>query len=310
LGQHFFIGIDGGGTRSTVRMEDETGQLLGRVVGGPANICLSVDESWQSIHSSLNSILQPLALSLSNPEQTFHVGMGLAGSESTIARQAFLQKVQQQRVTSLIVASDAHIACLGAHGGEDGAVIIIGTGVVGYAIQANKQEKVSGWGFPHDDQGSGAWLGLEAVKITLQWLDGRSLVSGLAQAVFAYFANNQVDFVTWANHANATAFAKIGPIVVRQAQIGDSVAIMLMQQAAEAVDRVERALVATRCSSLPCALVGGMAFFVETYLSASLRKRLRPCQATPDVGAMLMIRGYVKDKLHAATDLFWATNFD
>ena len=50
--QHLFIGVDGGATKSIVRVEDETGRLLGKEIGGPANIRLSVDQSWQSIHSA------------------------------------------------------------------------------------------------------------------------------------------------------------------------------------------------------------------------------------------------------------------
>jgi glucosamine kinase len=302
LKQHFFIGVDGGGTKSVVRVEDEAGQLLGTAIGGPANICLSVEQTWQSVYSALNGILQSLALSLHGSHQCFHMGMGLAGCESVVAHQAFLQHIQQQSwLTSLIVTSDAYTACLGAHGGEDGAIIIIGTGVVGYHIEANKREKVGGWGFPHDDVGGGAWLGLEAVKITLQWLDGRLPPSTLAQAIFAHFMHDRARLATWANQANATAFAAIGPMVIHQAQAGDAVAIAIMRRAAEAINTVGQTLAATQKEALPCSLVGGIAPFIEPYLNGSLRQRLRPYQATPDVGAVLMMR-------HAETDLFWVTS--
>jgi glucosamine kinase len=50
-------------------------------------------------------------------------------------------------------------------------LIAIGTGTVGYQIEGDKECKVGGWGFPHGDEGSGAWLGMEAVRMTLHWLD-------------------------------------------------------------------------------------------------------------------------------------------
>ena len=46
-------------------------------------------------------------------------------------------------------------------------------GTVAFQIEGDKEYKVGGWGFPHGDEGSGAWLGLEAVRLTLHWLDGR-----------------------------------------------------------------------------------------------------------------------------------------
>ncbi len=43
--------------------------------------------------------------------------------------------------------TDAHAACIGAHNGADGAIIIIGTGVVGYQTQNGEGVQVGGWGF-------------------------------------------------------------------------------------------------------------------------------------------------------------------
>ena len=75
---------------------------------------------------------------------------------------------------------------------------------MGFQIESKRMTKVGGWGFPHDDEGGGAWLGLHAVKITLKWLDRRLPESGLARAIYAYFAEDQQQLVTWANQANST----------------------------------------------------------------------------------------------------------
>ncbi len=57
-------------------------------------------------------------------------------------------------------------------------------------------------GFPHDDEGGGAWLGLQAVRLTFQWLDHRLEKAPLMTDVFAYFDNDLNHFVTWANPRN------------------------------------------------------------------------------------------------------------
>lgn len=284
--QHFFIGVDGGATKTQARLEDATGVVLATAISGPANIRLSVTQAWQSINSALEKVLHSAGLSLAEGSSFLHVGMGLAGCEMIESYQAFVK--QPHSFTTLVVSSDSHTACLGAHGG-DGAIIIAGTGVVGLQINGGQLTKVSGWGFPHDDQGGGAWLGLRAIEITLQWLDGRLPASGLANAVYDHFAGNQNGLVMWANKANSTAFAELAPLVIQQSQRGDAVAIELMQQAAQAINRVGAALLST----LPCSLLGGISSFVEPYLETSLRARLRPCQATPDVGAILLVRNHL-----------------
>jgi glucosamine kinase len=284
LKQPLFVGVDGGATKVCVRLEDEAGQLIGQTVSGPANIRLSVTQAWQSIETALQAILHHAGLSAAKKSYLFHAGMGLAGCELESAYQAFLN--YPHSFATLVVSSDAHTACLGAHGGENGAIIIAGTGTTGFQILNGQTTRVSGWGFPHDDEGGGAWLGLQVVMLTLQWLDGRLPHSNLVQAVYERFTENQSLLVEWAHHANSTAFAELAPLVIHQAAAGDKMAVDLLQQAAHAIDRIGAALDQT----LPCSLVGGVATFIEPYLSRALRARLRPCQQTPEVGAVTLVR--------------------
>lgn len=288
--QDIFIGVDGGATKTIVRVETASGELVGQELAGPANIRLSVPKAWQSIHAALEKILSNKNISMPKKQYRLHAGMGLAGSEIAAAYQAFLHTPHP--FDSLMVVSDAHIACLGAHGGRDGAIVAIGTGIVGYAIHAGSQTKVSGWGFPHDDLGSGAWLGLEATKITLQSLDGRSHVSGLSKAIYQHFQNNKNDFVSWANQANSTAFAELAPIVINEAQCGDVAAKQLLQQAANYVEQIAAALQVKQ--QLPCALIGGLAKTLQPYLSKTFQQTLVVCENTSEMGALLLIRQHWK----------------
>lgn len=292
MDRHFFIGIDGGGTKCILRVEDEAGQLLGEALAGPANIRLSVEQAWQAINSALTEVLTPHSLTYKVKTNYFHTVMGLAGTEFPPAYQAFIEK--PHGFATLQVTSDAHIACIGAHRGEAGAIIIAGTGVIGFQDNHGKVDRVSGWGFPHDDMGGGAWLGLEATKIALQTMDGRLPASTFADTIFQHFQSQQA-FVTWVNQANATAFASLAPLVVREAEAGNAMAIELLKKAAVAIDHVAVALARTQ-PDLPCALLGGVAPFIEPYLNSALRSRLRPSLASPVIGALLLARKNWKEK--------------
>lgn len=292
LAQRYFVGVDGGATKCIVRIEDEAGNLLGVESSGPANIRLSVAQSWESILTAFERILQKSGLS---PQQHFYAGMGLAGCEIPSAYNAFVATAHPFQ--KIMVVSDAHTACLGAHGGADGAIIIAGTGVVGFQVMQGKTAKVSGWGFPHDDIGGGAWIGLQAVMQTLQWHDQRLPESGLTRAVFDYFKGDINAFVSWANAANSTAFAELAPIVIAQAKLGDDAAIQILRAAAKALDDVARALQRQQNiadNNLPLALIGGITPFLLPYLSSDVSQRLRPCQAGPESGAVMLIRKHIQ----------------
>lgn len=293
--EQLFIGVDGGASKCAVRVEAADGVVLGAVTSGPANIRLSVEQAWHSIQSALDTILTPLGLNLKQTH--LQAGMGLAGCEISAAYQAFLQ--YPHPFTTLIVVSDAQTACVGAHAGQDGAIIIAGTGVVGFQVQEGMTTKISGWGFPHDDDGGGAWLGMHALKHTLQWLDGRSTPSGLSNVVYARFNQDETQLVAWANQANSTAFAELAPLVTAQAAAGDAMALTLLKQAAQAVNEVENALFAAQFAknqTLPCALIGSIAPFLQPYLSERLQKRLVTCQALPEAGAIYLIKQHLQKK--------------
>lgn len=297
MAEHFFVGVDGGATKTLVRVENGAGELLGQALAGPANIRLSVSESWDAIQTALSAVLTPLALSLHNQENHFHVGMGVAGCEVQTAYQNFL--AQSPNFASLVVMSDAYTACLGAHHGQDGAIIIVGTGIVGLQIQHGTVQKVGGWGFPYDDEGSGAWIGLQAIKQTLYYLDGRKPSSTLTQSVLTYFNFNQKALLDFSHQTNPTQFARLAPLVIDAAKHHDGVALHILQEAAQHVDAIASVLLKSQpdlSAQLPCALVGGIATFIQPYLSQALHSRLQPALLTPEQGALLLIRQHLKSR--------------
>ncbi|MES2218035.1 MAG: BadF/BadG/BcrA/BcrD ATPase family protein [Pseudomonadota bacterium] len=295
--ENIYIGVDGGATKCKARIEDETGNLIGQAVGGLANIRLSVETSWRSIYESIETILIAQNISLHDKNYRFHLALGLAGCEVQQARHAFL--AVPHPFASLYLTSDAHVACVGAHSGGDGAIIIVGTGVVGYQVHGAKTNSVGGWGFPHDDEGGGAWLGLEVTRLTFQWLDGRGIASPLLEEVFAYFKNDLNDFATWANTATSNEFARLAPLVINHSLQQDVMAHKLMRQAAQAVDSVAAALEKLHPENsqpLPCCLFGGIAPFIEPWLAPDLQTRLTPRQGDANSGAILMARELLTEK--------------
>jgi N-acetylglucosamine kinase-like BadF-type ATPase len=88
-------------------------------------------------------------------------------------------------------------------------------------------------------------------------------------------------------------FAELAPIVIAQARAGDAVATLLLQQAAKAVDQIGAAL-AAHFPALSCALIGGIAPFITSYLGNDLSGRLTDCQSGPEAGAILLIRDHME----------------
>ena len=107
--------------------------------------------------------------------------VGLAG----IGRQGALEGLLQQPhpFKSVVYTHDATIACIGAHGGRDGGIVIVGTGSVGFAVVGKREIRIGGYGFPISDEGSGAHLGLHAIQLALRAHDDRLVGTNLTNDV-------------------------------------------------------------------------------------------------------------------------------
>lgn len=289
-----FIGVDGGGSKSRAYIEDADRNPIGSAVGGPSNIRLSTDVAWNSIYNAIHEALAGTGINLEDTQYDFHVGLGLAGVEVPDDRERFLARSHPFK--TILLESDAYAACLGAHNNNDGGIIIIGTGVNGYQVQNDKTVQVSGWGFPHDDIGGGAWLGLQAASLTLQWLDGRIKSSPMLETIHRHFNEDLIELVTYANAANSTRFAKLAPFVVQHIKAEDPYALKLIRTAASAIDNVSEAMkrrAIDKNVTLPISLFGGIAPFLRPWLSQNLQDRLIERTHDASVGAVFMIRNEV-----------------
>jgi glucosamine kinase len=171
-----------------------------------------------------------------------------------------------------VVTTDAHAACVGAHAGGDGAVIIVGTGSIGWAELRGQHVRIGGWGPVISDEGSGAWLGCEAARRVLWAYDGRIAWSELLTVLFARFQSDPHAIVRWSSRAAPRDLAALAPLVVEFATQGDCVAVELMQTGAGYIDTLAKQLVSAGGGRL--ALMGGLAEHMQRWLAEETRRHL------------------------------------
>tara|TARA_R110000868_G_scaffold84822_3_gene238901 strand:+ start:25275 stop:26177 length:903 start_codon:yes stop_codon:yes gene_type:complete len=291
MAKKLFIGVDGGGSKSRLQIEDEDGNVLGHAVSGMSSIRISVNIAWQSINDALEQAAEEAGIDIHSDEYELYAGMGLAGCEIKEKVQEFLSHPHPFK--KLVLNSDGYCCCLGAHECKDGAIIIIGTGIVGWQIIGRDVHETSGWGFPQGDEGAGAWIGLEAQRYTARWLDGRGDKSPMLEAIFEHFDNDWDKFAFWSDAANATQFATLVPIVVKYLDQKDPIALKLIKRSAEEVELIYRTLkekAADKADRVHYCLFGGVAPFIQPWVSDELKSRLVEREHDATKGAIFMIR--------------------
>src|SRR5699024_12610352 len=135
-----YLGVDGGGTTCRVRLYDSACQPLAVGAADSASTRLGVEKAWSSILEATRQALQAADMTTADMHR-IQAGMGLAGAASEAERSGVANPAHQY--ASVKVRTDAHAALVGKFAGDDGGVLIVGTGYGGMA-QLGRQYQYDG----------------------------------------------------------------------------------------------------------------------------------------------------------------------
>jgi glucosamine kinase len=191
----YYLGVDGGGTNCRIRLADANLVTLADANGGRSNLQIDNGEpAFRSISDGTREVFSKAGIDFAQTANTYAC-FGMAGGRLPSARTAFEQRPWP--FAAVKVYDDIDIARSGAHGGEDGGVLIIGTGSACLAIVDGQRHQCGGWGFHIGDQMSGAILGRELVRRTVEATDGLVGGSPLTEAVLARFGGSIDAIMDW-----------------------------------------------------------------------------------------------------------------
>jgi len=159
-----YLGIDGGGSKTSFLLVDEYYNEICHIESGPSNwLSVGADAATQAITQGISYLTE-------RPNIVYAGFAGAARHDSA----AFYKEVLESLIpeAQIIIESDAFIASIGAIGVDPGILLIAGTGsiVIG-RDKARNMFRIGGWGPYFGDEGSGFWIGREAVREALRSLD-------------------------------------------------------------------------------------------------------------------------------------------
>lgn len=275
----WWAGIDGGGTSTRAVVADATGQVLGRGEAGASALNQGVEQAWRHIAQAIERAAVP-GLRL----QDCALGLGLSGTGVPAQLQAFI--AADPGVARFALVTDGFAGLLGAHGGRPGGLLISGTGSVAEALLEDGSHRMTGgWGWQIGDEGSGAWLGQQAMKIAQAAFDHRAPRGALADSVYASAGSRREELLAFCAQAGQGGYASLARLVF-EAEASDPAAAALLDAAARALDALAEALHPT----LPLALAGSIALRLAPRLSPAVQARRVEPQGDAAAGALWLIQ--------------------
>jgi glucosamine kinase len=184
----------------------------------------------------------------------------------------------------MYLTSDLHTACLGAHEGKEGAVIVVGTGSCGFSSVNGDTLNLGGHGFLMGDQGSGAWVGLEAIKAVLLAMDDLGPQTLLSRSLAQHLDCEGLAMVEEMTGMPSRNYAKIAPLVFTAAEQEDSVALNILKEAGLYISALANKLLATNPQRL--SMIGGVSMRLLPWLDEAIVAQVVDPIEQPEFGAI------------------------
>ncbi len=309
------LGFDAGGTKTVCLLARAAdGTILGRGVGGPGNI-----------HAAGAA---RVATALADAIGTAFAAAGLAPGSATIAAAAIgaagaaraddraaVEGLLREAVSAgrYAVTNDAAIALRAALPTGAGALLISGTGSIGYGRTADGREiRAGGWGYLLDDAGSAYAVGLAALTALLHAHDGRGPATALHAPLleaWQLLAPEGIIARVYQQPPPREAIAALAPLVLAAGRAGDAVAAGIIAGAGAALGALAvatiRRLEVAPDATVPLVTAGGFFHAGEAQLlppllrvvaAAGFRVAQRPATVEAAHGAIALARALLNSR--------------
>jgi N-acetylglucosamine kinase-like BadF-type ATPase len=272
----YVLGIDAGGTKTVGYLADAEGRIVGEGRGGGANLQAHGElEVEKVLHGVIEAAYGDRSI------QPAAVCLGVAGvdrAEDDRIVRGIMRRLGFRSHT--LVVNDAFVALVAGVKDDPGIVLIAGTGSIAYGVSgAGLAARAGGWGYVLGDEGSGYWIGREALAAVVREADGRGPRTRLTPMVLGHFKLPQAPGLVrevYDKGLRKQAIAALGPIVEAARAEGDVVASEILHTASAELTRAAASVIERlhmRGDAFRAVVSGGM-FHVIPWLVTDVTRRL------------------------------------
>jgi glucosamine kinase len=237
----YFLGIDGGGSKTTCLLGDERAVLASVTTVGSNPIRVGEERSRRALQSAVR---QSCAAAKLQPTQITHTCIGMAGAARPPIEKQVRAVLAELVGGEIEVAGDMAIALEAAFRGGPGVIVVAGTGSIAYGRnESGETARAGGWGFAISDEGSGHWIGRAAVSVAMRAHDLGENTVLISSIMNTWHLGSRDDVVRAANAIPPPDFAELLPQVLAAAASGDSRANEILTQAATELAQLARIVI-------------------------------------------------------------------
>ena len=246
----YFLGVDGGGTKTRFALLDSSRKLVGEAQLGTSYFPeVGLDAVRSVLTHGVATVLAGAGIDETQIAYAFF-GLPCYGEDSEAT--PVLQSMPASILRHQRYACDNDMVCgwAGSLGAEDGINIVAGTGSIGYGQRGSRSARVGGWGEVFSDEGSAYWIATQGLNVYSKMSDGRvpkgPLHSLINEALNLTHDLDLCAHVYGENARSRAELAQFSPLIAKAAALGDEAALDIFRRAgvelAHIADAVRRQL--------------------------------------------------------------------
>ncbi|MDF0478930.1 hypothetical protein OL233_01405 [Vagococcus sp. PNs007] len=178
----YIIGVDAGGTKTEITAYDSTGKELKTVIKGSGNFVENFEDALMVIIEGIKDV----KMSIEKNERCKHIVVGAAGINASGKGRIISQRLKECFSVKVTLIGDGELAHYAILQGEDGDLVIAGTGSVIINKYKGIWKRYGGWGPILGDEGSGYKLGISLIKNCLMEFDLNKSQSEISKSVLEH----------------------------------------------------------------------------------------------------------------------------
>ena len=163
----YYLGIDGGGTKTEFALANKSGKVIKRIILGACNpVDMGIEKALAVLSSGIDAITDGIS------PKRISVFAGVAGGITGDNQAKISLFLEKYRFVKYSNGSDAQNAVAAGLCGKDGVAVIIGTGSIAFASCEGVLTRIGGYGYLFGDSGSGFSIGRDGIMAAFSDEDG------------------------------------------------------------------------------------------------------------------------------------------
>lgn len=233
----YYLGIDGGGTKTAFTLIDENKEIVFQSrKSGAFYLQTGLEAIKILITDAIAEVIEQTHI---EPTDIAYIFIGLPGYGEVAADQSRIEAMVASAMGDIPyrLGNDVEAGWAGSLACKSGIHLVAGTGAIAFGMDDNgKQARTSGWNHIFGDEGSAYWVAIQALQAYSKQKDGRmektNIVDIFDQELGLSETFDMIGLIHDTYNADRDKIAALAKFVTKAAKEGDAVALDIFKQAA------------------------------------------------------------------------------